>query len=246
MVQVKIVSDLCSTTRDIPLQWSWKQLTSKLYEYTGVTPQDMKLTFIFSDGPSMEICRASWSSEKLSETIKFTLESIEVIDNNENSVANRLAQELNGGTKDDATFELSEEAYEQRTNSVLSWKKRLQVGKFDPEYVSNVERERRVQALHAEQLAMNERCSVITTNCPERRGWLRFIGIVPQINEIDIWCGIEFDEPVGKNDGTFAGQTYFGPTRPNYGGFVKPTSVKTSPDLVPLFDEDEFLSSDEI
>lgn len=83
-----------------------------------------------------------------------------------------------------------------------------------------------------------------TADQPERRGWLRFVGVVPQLNETDIWCGIEFDEPVGKNNGSFRGSSYFGPVKPNYGGFVRPSSVETGKKFTPLLD-DELLSSDE-
>jgi dynactin complex subunit len=34
---------------------------------------------------------------------------------------------------------------------------------------------------------------------------------------VGIWIGIEFSQPVGRNDGTLQGVTYFGPLQPNHG-----------------------------
>lgn len=41
----------------------------------------------------------------------------------------------------------------------------------------------------------------------ERVGTLRYIGTVHFAN--GIWCGIELDEPVGKNNGEVKGVRYF-------------------------------------
>lgn len=56
------------------------------------------------------------------------------------------------------------------------------------------------------------------------------------------WAGVQYDEPVGKNDGTIKGVQYFS-CLPNYGAFVRPDTV-TAGDFPPL--DDGFTDEDEI
>lgn len=241
MPQVQIVSDLCFTSKEVQPQWSWEQLCNKLYDYTGISPQDMQLEIESNDG-SKHLIKSPVKCEGIISDTDYSFKTISVIDTNENSIANQLREDMNNGS--DAEFKLSEKAYQQRTDSVLNWKKENKLGKFDPAYASKLDQLRALQEEHSSKLAVDERCSVKTADQPERRGWLRFVGVVPQLNETDIWCGIEFDEPVGKSNGSFRGSSYFGPVRPNYGGFVRPSSVETGKQFTPLLD-DELLSSDE-
>lgn len=54
----------------------------------------------------------------------------------------------------------------------------------------------------------------------------------------------QYDEPVGKNDGSIKGHRYF--TCPQgYGGFVRPALVTTG-DLPPHDDDFEFSDEDEV
>ncbi|KAF8273848.1 dynactin [Lactarius quietus] len=62
------------------------------------------------------------------------------------------------------------------------------------------------------------------------RGVVRFYG--PTSFSSGKWVGIELTEPVGKNDGSVKGVSYF-PCKMNYGVFVKPSQVKLVEDLPP-------------
>lgn len=58
-----------------------------------------------------------------------------------------------------------------------------------------------------------------------------------------IWVGVQYDEPVGKNDGSVKGRRYFACPE-GFGGFVRPTAVRVG--HYPPLDEDLFGSDDEI
>lgn len=62
------------------------------------------------------------------------------------------------------------------------------------------------------------------------RGVVRFYGTTTFSS--GKWVGIELSEPVGKNDGSVKGISYFS-CQMNYGVFVKPSQVKLAQDLPP-------------
>jgi hypothetical protein len=62
------------------------------------------------------------------------------------------------------------------------------------------------------------------------RGVVRFHG--PTSFSPGKWVGIELSEPVGKNDGSVKGISYFS-CQTNHGVFVKPSQVKLTQDLPP-------------
>ncbi|AMD19377.1 HBR476Cp [Eremothecium sinecaudum] len=245
MVSIDISSDLCSTTRDIPLSLTWEQFTRKLYDITGVLPQDMKLQITTQEGTEKTVELSQFQNAgTLSSTFPHGFSKVEVQDSNEGSVVNALKRDLEGNGEPVAGFTLSEEEYARRADSVLNWKKENQLGAFSPDLRAKLETERERQARAASALKVGERCSVKTSEQPERRGWLRFVGPLEALHDNEIWCGVEFDEPVGKNDGSFKGTVYFGPVKDNYGAFVKPSSVEIGPQFVPLIDEELLLSED--
>lgn len=55
----------------------------------------------------------------------------------------------------------------------------------------------------------------------------------------------QYDEPVGKNDGSVPGGKRYFDCPPGYGGFVRPALVQTGEQFRP-FDEDLFGSEDEL
>ena len=56
-----------------------------------------------------------------------------------------------------------------------------------------------------------------------RRGSIKFLGEVPTLRP-GFWVGVQFDEPVGRNDGSHKGVVYFN-CAPGFGAFVRPKNV---------------------
>lgn len=112
-------------------------------------------------------------------------------------------------------FEISEEDYSSRQgklvaislivynvvdfvniDTVLAYKKAHRIGRFAPSVASQEEEE-----FIPENITLNARCEVDTGDSGlKKRGVVRFVGKTKFAK--GIWVGIEYDEPLGKNDGS--------------------------------------------
>ncbi|KAL9938261.1 hypothetical protein V8E36_002884 [Tilletia maclaganii] len=129
-------------------------------------------------------------------------------------------------------YEMDDDTYAKRSDTVRTWKQRNKFGEFadkpapgDSAAASEPPSEEQVLAQLPSDLVVGARCVVDLsgTQTNERRGTVRFVGLTEFAK--GAWVGVEYDEPVGKNDGSVQGKRYF-QTRPNFGGFVKPEKVK--------------------
>lgn len=118
-------------------------------------------------------------------------------------------------------FELSDGAYAQRQDTVLAYKQRFKIGRFADK---DQEEETPAPAAHVD-IPLNARCEVETSEEGfHKRGTVRYVGPTKFV-KTGIWVGIEYDEPIGKNDGSVQGERYF-TCQPNFGVFVRPERVK--------------------
>ena len=94
------------------------------------------------------------------------------------------------------------------------------------------------QTAEAAALTPGARCQV---QPGDRRGAVRFVGKVPGLAP-GFWVGVQFDEPVGKHDGTVKGVRYF-ECAANFGGMVRPDKVEQGdfPEIDELADLDDEL-----
>ncbi|XP_062539783.1 tubulin-folding cofactor B [Armigeres subalbatus] len=134
-------------------------------------------------------------------------------------------------------FELSQEEYDKKQDSLRNYLKRNRLGKYNEEEMAKLEEERKKQededAAKLEQATIGARCKVTTKGHPTRLGTVMYKG------EIDgrpgMFIGVKFDEPLGVNNGTANGKQYFD-CPPKYGSFVAVKAVEIG-DFPPEKDE---------
>lgn len=113
-------------------------------------------------------------------------------------------------------YELSQEEYEQKSDSVRAFLQRNKLGNFSNicKYFSqlfvlsgkyNEGNQKKKETLEAEEekiaksVVINSRCKVTIQNAPSRLGTVMYAGTVEGLS--GYWIGIKYDEPLGKNDG---------------------------------------------
>ncbi|GAB5582135.1 tubulin-folding cofactor B isoform X1 [Prionailurus iriomotensis] len=123
-------------------------------------------------------------------------------------------------------YQISQEAYDQRQDSVRSFLKRSKLGRYNEEERAQQEAEA-TQRLNEEKtqasaISVGSRCEVRAPGQPPRRGTVMYVGLTDF--KRGYWIGVRYDEPLGKNDGSVNGKRYF-ECQAKYGAFVKPSVV---------------------
>lgn len=143
-------------------------------------------------------------------------------------------------------FEITTEEYNKlpgiylalTSDSVRAYKERNKIGRFadiDPEQEALKQEE---FAQEASLIAVGNRC-VVDVSSMEKRATVKFVGKTEF--KLGYWVGVEYDEPVGKNNGTVQGKQYFACTS-KHGAMVRPGSVTVGD----YPEEDLFGSDDEM
>lgn len=157
-----------------------------------------------------------------------------------------------------AKYVMSDEDYDKRDNTYRKYK--LEKLKEDPTWTLEKEIAARrgtpyvppaskgkvedEEHMHEEvmMIEVGSRCEVESAE-GSKRGAVRYVGKCKGL-PLGYWIGVQYDEPVGKNDGSVKGKKFFECPQ-GYGGFVRPNLVKVGD--YPPFDEDfEFDEDDEI
>ncbi|XP_051953242.1 tubulin-folding cofactor B-like [Xyrauchen texanus] len=123
-------------------------------------------------------------------------------------------------------FEISDDAYEKRADTVRNFKKNMKLGQFNEENRAKEEealaKKEELEKAAAAAIAVGNRCKVEVAGQPTKIGTVMFVGMTNF--KPGHWVGVKYDEPLGKNDGSVNGKRYF-ECEPKYGAFVKPLSV---------------------
>ncbi|KAG7215565.1 hypothetical protein INR49_022091 [Caranx melampygus] len=123
-------------------------------------------------------------------------------------------------------FELSDEAYDKKTDSARSFMKKHRVGRFNEEEVAKKKAElaarEEEQKAAADAISVGSRCKVQVPGQPTKLGTVMYVGTADF--KPGFWVGVKYDEPLGKHNGTVEGKKYF-ECENKYGAFVKPLSV---------------------
>ncbi|XP_011872762.1 PREDICTED: tubulin-folding cofactor B [Vollenhovia emeryi] len=139
-------------------------------------------------------------------------------------------------------FEISEEEYAKKQDTVKAYLEKNKLGKYNEEDMRRKAEEKKLEEEMEERLAslckVGDRCEVSTPNQPRRRATVLYIGKT-EFKE-GWWIGVKYDEPLGKNNGSVNGKKYF-ECPPKYGGFVKPAHVKVGD-----FPEEDFNMDEEL
>ncbi|KRT80484.1 hypothetical protein AMK59_7011, partial [Oryctes borbonicus] len=135
-------------------------------------------------------------------------------------------------------YELPEEMYAKKTDSVRAFLAKNKLGHYNEEYQKNKQKQEEEEKRLAESTIAGSRCKVQVPNTPTRLGTVMYSGQVEGLG--GYWVGIKYDEPLGKNDGICKGKRYF-ECQLNYGAFVKPQHV-----LCGDFPEEDYDLNEEI
>ncbi|KAK2847273.1 hypothetical protein Q5P01_010272 [Channa striata] len=123
-------------------------------------------------------------------------------------------------------FELSDDAYNKRTDTARSFMKKERFGRFNEEETAKKKAERAAreeeQKVASDAISVGNRCKVEVPGQPTKLGTVMYVGETEF--KPGYWVGVKYDEPLGKHNGTVEGKRYFECDN-KYGAFVKPLTV---------------------
>ncbi|TCD67400.1 hypothetical protein EIP91_012435 [Steccherinum ochraceum] len=215
-VTVWVTSLDTRSERKFDLHLTIEQLKNKFELFTGIPAQNQQITLHNSENDAEVVATLDDDSKALGFYGVRNWQMLKVTDLNP-SVS--FTGQLTDVTQVDK-FELSEDAYAQRQDTVMAYKQRNKIGRFADKDAAPS------KPLPPVDIAVGSRCEVETTvEAFHKRGTVRFVGPTKFGSGDGTWVGIEYDEPIGKNDGSVQGERYF-TCKPNFGVFVRPDRVK--------------------
>ncbi|KAG9042536.1 hypothetical protein FS837_010743 [Tulasnella sp. UAMH 9824] len=197
-----------------------EQLKRKLETATGIRPDSQILTLCRSESDPTVIRQLDDDTKALGFYSPENGMLIKVSDKDPSKSMTGQYTDVSQVEK----FEMTPEEYERRQDTVLSYKKAHKMGRFAPAAENPPATPPAAPSHH---IVVGSRCEVDLSGGEGliKRGTVRFVGPTQFGKAGGEWIGVEYDEPVGKNDGSVEGVRYFTCT-PKHGGFVRPDKVK--------------------
>ncbi|KAK9381980.1 CAP Gly-rich domain-containing protein [Kockiozyma suomiensis] len=241
-----VTSANTSSERRISPQWSLSYLKTRLEYITGIpTSCQILQVFIAHSETAITLSPPPGSTDDDTTVSEFPHALVPFARLHVEDTRPPGMQENYNDVSGVKKYEMTDEEYAKLDDTVMAYKKRNKLGRFSEE--AEHRRTQFKQAVIKQGIAVDRRCRV--TEPSERRGVVRFVGTVAELpsfaaglsdGDEDLWIGVEFDEPVGKNDGSIKGVKYFS-ARKNHGSFLRPEKVEIGdfPELDDLFDDDD-------
>ncbi|TEB21935.1 hypothetical protein FA13DRAFT_1524762 [Coprinellus micaceus] len=213
MVNVWVKSPDTHSERRIEPHLTVEQLKNKLEPITGIPAGNQIITLLDSEQDPRVVATLDDDTKMLGFYGLHDWQVIKVDDSNPSATFTGQLTDFTNVEK----FEITEEEYAQRRDTVLAFKQRNKMGRFG-------EAEAKPDTPVSTEVVVGARCEVDSTDADLRkRGTVRFVG--PTKFAAGVWVGIEYDEPLGKNDGSVNGERYFS-CRNKYGVFVRGDKVQ--------------------
>ncbi|RPB00070.1 hypothetical protein L873DRAFT_1681991 [Choiromyces venosus 120613-1] len=221
-IPVRVTSDNAASERRVTPSWTIAELKNKLEPVTGIPPSSQQLTLRVPHAP--QPIPISSHDEENTQIAAFPLQpyvELHVADSRPLAARPNFV-DTTGVEK----YVMPEEEYDKLQDSVLAWKKRNKLGRFDPnkDEKDRMELKRQYEEVDARKIVVDARCRVGASDL-DRRGTIRYVGEVDEIPNGGVWVGVETDEPTGKNDGSIQGKSYF-KCEAKHGSFVRPDRIE--------------------
>ncbi|KAI3644635.1 hypothetical protein MP228_010799 [Amoeboaphelidium protococcarum] len=230
MLNVTVLSSSNDVRREYRVDpaWTLQYLKNRLQLIVGCDSQSIELKI--DDGPLLN------GSDHDAET----LHALGVIDGSIIEITTPLNQRDNfTDVSQVEKFELDDAEYDKRTDSVRNFMRVNKLGKHSDQKNFTASDDHSSETFNGN---VDDRCQVqLTEDGLKRKGYIRYVGNVD--GRQGLWIGVEYDEPVGRHDGSFKGVTYF-QCKHGHGSFVAPDKVHVN-GLDVDEDEDQFASSED-
>ncbi len=178
------------TERRFPESMTISELKNRLEVITGASAATMKLSFHDVTGA---LLGEGEDGKNLGDYTPTGAERLQLRVKDENVIK---CDDLSGVAK----YEISAEEYEKRGDSVMAFKMRNKLGRFSDSAAAAAAK---ADEEKAEHIKVGDRCEVTVKGVNPRRGQVKYVGKLPE--KMGAFVGVHYDEPCGKNDGTFQG-----------------------------------------
>ncbi|KAJ2757197.1 hypothetical protein GGI19_000247 [Coemansia pectinata] len=229
VVTLFVESQNSSSERRFQKSLTIEALKVRLEPIVGIRPIDQQLVLL--DAASNPVCEISGDDTRMLGFYPVKdLMTLSV------KTTNSSAQ-INFDESQVEKYVMEDDEYDRRGDTVRAFKRRHRMGRF-ADGASEISIDEDVKAKElALSIPVGSRCEVALPDGEFRkRGTVRFVGETGF--RPGYWVGVEYDEPVGKNDGSVDGTRYF-QCAADYGSFVRPEKVTTGD-----FPEEDIFGSD--